>query len=231
MFNDFKIKKEALPTNIPVFPLNGVVLLPGVELPLNIFEPRYINMVDDALAEKKLIGLAQPKQGIFSKIRKNKPLYQVGCAGKIKAYNETEDGRYLIVLSGVCRFELKEEISTMRGYRRFKVDFEDYYDDFEIENERKLFDLDIPRKEFFEIIDNYLAQYDNENRSITSFESFDKMNDAFIIDFITSYLPFEPQEKQLFIEAKTLQERAEILFKILGLAEAKNKYINNPTIH
>ena len=139
MFNDLTVKQISLPQTIPVFPLPGVLLLPGIELPLNIFEEKYINLVDDALAEKKLIGIAQPKNGLLNRIAKNKPLYEIGCLGKIKAYNETDDGRYLIVLSGITRFEKIEESTTTRGYRRFKVDYNKFEDDgVTLDQERRL---------------------------------------------------------------------------------------------
>lgn len=231
MFNDLKIKKEALPSNVPVFPLTGAILLPGTEIPLNIFEPKYINMVDDALAEKKLIALVQPKQGIFTKMRKNKPLYNVGCVGKIKAFNETDDGRYLIVLNGVCRFSLDEEIVTMRGYRRFKVNYEDYVDDFNISEERKAYKSEISRRDLFERIDSYIFQATDEHKNLSSYQAFDKMEDSYLIDFISSYMPFSPQEKQSLLECKTLHERTKRLYKILGFKEISSELNNNITIH
>ncbi|HCR85419.1 MAG TPA: peptidase S16, partial [Alphaproteobacteria bacterium] len=158
MFNDLNIKKDNLPLTLPIFPLSGALLLPNIELPLNIFEQKYIKMVDDALAEKKLIGLVQPQHNLIAKISKNKPLYKVGCVGKIRAFNETDDGRYLIVLSGVCRFTLGEEVATMRGYRRFKVDYSSFENDFEVRSEKNIFKLEIERKELFSKINSYLEK-------------------------------------------------------------------------
>lgn len=231
MFNDLKIKKEALPSNIPIFALTGTTLMPGLELPLNIFEPKYINMVDDALAEKKLIGLVQPKQGIFSKIRKNKPLYKIGCVGKIKAFNETEDGRYLIVINGLCRFNLEDEISTMRGYRRFKVAFDNYLDDFDIEKERKLFISELSKEKLFDKVDKYFFESNGEQNTINSYEAFGKVSDAFIIDFVSAYMPFSPQEKQSLLECKTIEERAKHIYKILRLSETKSELDSNITVN
>lgn len=217
-----------LPNNIPIFPLTGVTLLPEIELPLNIFEERYINLLDDALANKKMLGLIQPKQGIFSKIRKTKPLYKTGCLGKIKAFNETGGGQYLIVINGICRFDIEEEIPTMRGYRRFKVNYNNYADDLNTTKNREIFGKQINKKDLVEKIDEYLSQFDSQGKSITTNNSFDNMNSAFIIDFISSYMPFSPQEKQLFLECKTIEERTKALYKILGIKDL-GKQLENPS--
>ncbi len=231
MFNDLSIKSNNLPITIPVFPLSGALLLPGIELPLNIFEPRYVNMVNDALAEKKLIGLVQPEQKFYSKLIKSKPLYSIGCLGKIKAFNETEDGRYLIVLSGVSRFELGEEIASTRGYRRFKVSYDNFKDDFVIKKLREEFKLDLSKADLVNKIDSYLKGYENYNGA-SSLSELLNVESAFLVDFLCSYLPFSAQEKQIFIESKTIEERAKNLYKVLGLAEAGTKSnISNLTVH
>lgn len=188
-------------------------------------------MVDDALTEKKLIGIIQPQTNILSKITRGKPLYKYGCAGKIRAFNETDDGRYLIVLSGVCRFEIEDEIPTIRGYRRFQVKWDEFLDDFNHKNDWQNFKLNISRKELFEKIDIYLNK-NNFQGSLASLNGFSNVDDGFIIDFLTSYLPFTSEEKQLFLECKTLEDRAKTMFKVLGLAEAEAKFgINNKTLH
>ena len=120
-----------MPATLPVFPLTGVLLLPRGKLPLNVFEPRYLAMVEDVLGTPdKLIGMIQPTE----KERKGavQPLYPVGCAGRITSWSETDDGRFLIQLSGIARFGLGEEISTMRGYRRFRPDFQRFAGDFDV---------------------------------------------------------------------------------------------------
>ncbi len=228
LFNNFEMKAENLPLTIPVFPLSGALLLPGLELPLNIFEPRYVKMVDDALSEKRLIGLIQPEQKLFSKLIKNRPLYQTGCVGKIKAFNETEDGRYLIVLSGVTRFKTLEEIPTTRGYRRFKVEYTDFAADLEIKKARESFKLEIKKDDLVKKIDNYLKKTDGYN-GIEDIETIKNIEPAFLIDFLCSYLPFSPQEKQLFIESKTIEDRAKALYKVLGMAAAEGYFadVNN----
>lgn len=229
MFNDLNIKRDNLPSSIPVFPLSGALLLPGIELPLNIFEPRYVKMIDDALSEKKMIGIIQPQQTIMARISRGKPLYKVGCAGKIRAFNETDDGRYLVVLSGISRFEIEEEIPTIRGYRRFQVKWDKFPDDFNIKDEWRDFTSDINRKELFEKIDVYLKK-NNYHGTLAGLNGFGNVDDGFIIDFLASYLPFTPEEKQLFLEAKNVAERANLMYKVLGLAEFEARFNgNNPT--
>lgn len=228
-YNDLNIKPENLPSTIPVFPLSGVLLLPGIELPLNIFEPRYINMIDDAMAEKKLFGVIQPKNSLFSKITGVNNLYETGCLGKIKAYNETEDGRYLIISSGVTRFKLGEEIPTTRGYKRFRVNYSNFTEDFSVENTRHAFKLSIDRFELLNKINKYLL--DNKtDASLSNIKGLDGTTDGFLIDFLCSYLPFSDEEKQLFLEASSIKEREEELYKVLGMAEAENKFKNNSKI-
>ncbi len=232
MFNELSIKSENLPLAIPVFPLSGALLLPGIEVPLNIFEPRYLNMVDDALSDKRLIGLVQPEQKLYSKLVRNKPLYGVGCVGKIKAFNETEDGRYLIVLSGVSRFELGEEITCTRGYRKFKVSYDNYKEDFVIKKLREEFTLDLSKNDLVNKIDSYLKAQDSNFKGLANLSELVNVESAFLVDFLCSYLPFSAQEKQVFIESKTIEERAKNLYKVLGLAEAGTKSnISNLTVH
>ncbi len=223
MFNDLDIKKESLPSTIPVFPLSGALLLPGIELPLNIFEPRYVKMVDDALSEKKIVGIIQPQQSIIAKMSLGKPLYKYGCAGKIRAFNETDDGRYLIVLSGISRFEIEDEIPTIRGYRRFQVKWNNFADDFNIKTDWRNYRSDISRRELFEKIDIYLKK-NNYQGSLAGLNGFGNVDEGFVIDFLASYLPFTPEEKQLFLEAKTIEDRAASMYKVLGIAEAEANF-------
>jgi Lon protease-like protein len=228
-YGNITFKAEQLPSNIPIFPLSGALLLPGIDLPLNIFEPRYINMVDDALQEKRLIGLVQPQQqGLFSKIMRTKPLFSTGCVGKIRAFNETEDGRYIIVLQGICRFELGEEISTMRGYRRFKADWSKYLGDLTYREDSKLFNVN--KSELLDKVEKFLRKHGSQT-SLSELKGLSFVNDAFLIDFLCSFLPFESQEKQLFLESGSIEDRIKILYKILGLSEAEIYIDNNKTIH
>ena len=119
--------KDSLPKEIPVFPLSNFIIFPKTSVPLNIFEPRYVDMIDDAMKGNKIIGMIQPK-----KTDQNKPvLYSVGCAGKITNFDKTEDGRYLIVLSGISRFKIIKELENKKLYRQCRVDFKDFSNDLE----------------------------------------------------------------------------------------------------
>ena len=119
-----------LPASLPVFPLGGVLLLPYGRLPLNIFEQRYLAMTDDALRSERLIGIIQPTSETESQ-QKTPSLYKTGCAGRITAFSETEDGRYLITLLGICRFNIEQEIDSTRGYRRVVPNWEPFRSDVE----------------------------------------------------------------------------------------------------
>ena len=129
----------SLPKEIPIFPLSNFIIFPKTSVPLNIFEPRYINMIDDAMKGNRMIGMIQPK----SLNQKTPDLYKIGCVGKITSFNETENGRYLIVLAGVSRFKITEELKTQKLYRLCKVDFTDFSYDLEEKDEQiKFSDLE-----------------------------------------------------------------------------------------
>ena len=133
-------KIEELPNNIPVFPLSNFIIFPDTIVPLNIFEPRYIQMVDDCMNGNKLIGMIQPKN-----LKKNVPeLYNIGCAGKITSFSETDDGRYLIILNGVSRFKIIKELKSDKLYRKCEVNFHEFNCDLsEKKNEIKFSDLEL----------------------------------------------------------------------------------------
>ena len=120
------MKKEDLPNILPVFPLSNFIIFPRTTVPLNIFEPRYIEMIDQSMKTNRLIGMIQPRKS--GEIKKP-DLYKVGCAGKITSFNETEDGRYLIILNGICRFKIMDEINNDNMYRECKVKYEDFLKD------------------------------------------------------------------------------------------------------
>ena len=119
-----------MPAPIPVFPLQGALLLPGTRLPLNIFEPRYLAMIDDALAGHRTIGMIQPKVPEQTVASDHPPLHGIGCAGRIVSFEETGDGRYLIGLRGLCRFDVAEELALHNGYRRVRPDYGPWAGDF-----------------------------------------------------------------------------------------------------
>lgn len=209
---------EALPATIPVFPLTGALLLPGGRLPLNIFEPRYLAMIDDALATDRLIGMIQPQpgEGGYRGAGTDEPdLYSVGCAGRLSGFAESDDGRYLITLSGVCRFRVEQEMPTTRGYRRCQVSWGDF--------ER---DLDAPpesiegfeREPFEERLQDYLKICGLRVEDGAVSETPDER----LITSLAMICPFEPSEKQALLEARTLADRARVMTALVDLAVAAN---------
>lgn len=197
-----------MPATLPIFPLSGVLLLPRGRLPLNIFEPRYLAMVEDALASHdKLIGIIQPTE----KEPNGRPqaLYPIGCAGRLVGWSETDDGRYLIQLAGVARFDLGEEIATMRGYRRIRADFSRFEADFR-EPERGGFD----RKRLLSGLKAYFAAEELEG----DWESISQAPDERIVSTLAMLCPFTAEEKQSLLECTTLAERAKAM---TGFCEAR----------
>lgn len=185
-----------LPSTLPVFPLGGVVLLPAAQLQLNIFEPRYLNMIFDALGAGRMIGILQPDRG-------SEQLYQVGCAGRLSAFSETADGRLLINLTGICRFDAGEEITTTRGYRRFMVDWSRFQHDMEEQ-------LDLETAPLIGALEHYF-----EARSIQAdMDSLAKMPAEALVNSLAINLPFEPEDKQSLVEAVSLQDRLDILIAL-----------------
>lgn len=180
---------EELPNSLPIFPLAGAVLMPHAELPLNIFEPRYLNMVDDALGSHRMIGMIQPDADAGSE----EAICQVGCAGRITQFRETLDGRYEMLLSGVCRFEVSEELPTIRGYRlvvpgwsRFACDYDHPEANLQAEQPRLMTTLE-----------HYLEAREME-ADLASFQQMPVIN---LVDALTMALPFSQQEKQMLLES------------------------------
>ena len=196
---------ESLPDTLPVFPLSGCVLLPLGQLQLNIFEPRYLNMVFDALGAGRLLGILQPDQS-----DDGEALYSIGCAGRISAFNETPDGRLLINLSGVCRFDTKEEIATIRGYRRFLVDWRrfkaDMYEHEAVANTVQLIAL--------------LDDFFKHKHIRADMETLKKLPSAALVNSLATNLPFEPTDKQSLVEAMTLADRAKLLMALAKMSMA-----------
>jgi uncharacterized protein len=197
-----------LPQLIPVFPLDGAVLLPGGELPLQIFEPRYLNMVDDAMAGDRIIGMIQTRHG-GDRARPN--LADVGCVGRITSYNETSDGRYLITLTGVCRFEAGEELTLRLPYRQLRARYDRFGDDLRRDEEAEAGEA--ARARFAKALKRYL------NRRELDID-WETANDAPLEALVNSLcmgLPFEPAEKQAFLEAPDLVGRFETLTTLLEI--------------
>jgi hypothetical protein len=197
-----------LPQLIPVFPLDGALLLPGGELPLQIFEPRYLNMVDDAMAGDRVVGMIQTRPGGD---RERPALSEVGCLGRITSYAETSDGRYLITLTGVCRFETGEELDLRLPYRQVRANYDRFADD--LGNDASAAVSEDARGRFAHALKRYL------NRRELDID-WETANDAPLDALVNSLcmgLPFEPAEKQAFLEAPDLEGRFEVLTTLLEI--------------
>lgn len=203
-----------LPAVIPVFPLPGVLLLPGAQLPLNIFEPRYVSMVDDALRSSRIIGMIQPAD-THSDAQNSHGLRPVGCAGKITQFGETGDGRYLITLSGAARFRIVDEVTTTTSYRQCQVDFSEYADDLE-----QFDDSSIDRAKVI----NALKQFTSIRNMRIDWSDIDKASNTLLINAMSMMSPFGPNEKQALLEAPDVETRSNTLVTIIEIeiAGAKN---------
>jgi len=214
--NPFEPAFEQLPETLPIFPLSGVMLLPGGKLPLNIFEPRYIAMIFDSLAGHRMIGMVQPVQpggfagdGLPSEDGRPK-VHQVGCAGRVVSFNETEDGRLLLALSGVCRFRIGRELDLAQGgYRRVSARFSDYRADMDRDDE--IVELDRER-----LMAALAAFFRGKNLS-TDWDAVKQAADGNLVTSLSMVLPFGPAEKQALLEASDTTARAKLLVAFLEM--------------
>ena len=198
------------PENIPIFPLSGVLLLPKSRLPLNIFEPRYLKMIEDVLAtEHRLIGMIQPRPSENSE-DSNLKFNNVGCAGRLISFTETDDSRYLITLSGVSRFNYVKNVDTFKPYINAEIEWDSFRDDGILETLPKSFNKD----EFLEIISKYFTLTNLQ----TDWESLKKADDELLINSLSILCPFENDEKQALLEAKTIKERVKILTTLMEMS-------------
>ena len=204
--NPFDLSIDDLPETIPVFPLTGVLLLPRGKLPLNIFEPRYLNMVQDALATNRLIGMIQPRQ---SAAGSNPPLFDIGCAGRITSFTETDDGRFLITLTGVSRFRIRSEMATTRGYRRIVADWGDFAAD--------LAD-DPPCTLDRERLDLALRTYFRQQGISANWDSIAQAPLDRLVTSLAMICPFDAPEKQALLESTDLNARAALLLALVEMA-------------
>ncbi len=199
---------KALPPAIPLFPLAGALLLPGGQLPLNIFEPRYLRMVDDALGGARVIGMIQPSEGVGEDGRPS--LFDVGCAGRITSFMEADDGRYLITLTGLRRFRLKIEAVADTPYRQAQADWAA----FDIDAHKDLSGEEIDRDEFLEIMQDYLGAEGLE----TDWEAAASAPIDALVASLAMGCPFAPNEKQALLEARSVAERAECLMALMEMS-------------
>lgn len=202
------VKVTDLPQVIPVFPLDGALLLPRGQLPLNIFEPRYLNMVDDAMAGDHLIGMIQTVGGQ----RARPDLAQIGCVGRVTSYSETSDGRYLITLTGVARFRVEGELPVQTPYRQVQVQYDAFKDDLKPPAEDFAFD----REHFLDALKAYLAR-----RALdVDWATAEAAPEEALVNSLSMALPFDPAEKQALLEAESLIDRRKALTALLQIDAA-----------
>jgi hypothetical protein len=196
-----------LPQVIPIFPLDGALLLPGGQLPLNVFEPRYLNMLDDAMAGDRIIGMIHTAGG--SRARPN--LAAIGCAGRVTSYAETSDGRYLITLTGICRFDAGEELALRSPYRQIRARYDRFAGD--LADDEATVVPEASRDRFAKALKRYLnhreLDIDWETASTAPLEA--------LVNSLAMGLPFDPAEKQALLEARDLVGRFETLSTLLEI--------------
>lgn len=201
---------EDLPRVIPVFPLGGALLLPRCQLPLNIFEPRYLKMIDDTLRGSRIIGMVQPdgEEAIAASRNSNTkpPLQQVGCAGRLTSFAETGDGRVLITLTGIARFRIQNELQTMTPYRQAEVDWEPYAEDLIMGYRQE----EVSRERLLEILKEYLDTHGLQ----ADWRTIKLSGNETLVNSLSIVSPYGPREKQALLEAATLEDRNQMLIAI-----------------
>ena len=202
---------ENLPAEFPVFPLAGALLLPRGKLPLNIFEPRYLAMVEDALAAGRMFGMIQPDPHA-PEAESGPGLFRIGCLGRLSSFSETEDGRYLITLTGLIRFTVNGELPMRRGYRRIRGDFGPWLPDLDLSPSP----LGVEREALLTALRSYFA-----GRNIdANWDAIRRMPDEALVVTLAMVCPFEPVEKQALLEAPDDAERAATLLTLLQMGAA-----------
>ena len=201
MKKDFKF-----PNKIPIFPLSNFIIFPNTTVPLNIFEPRYIQMVDDCMKGNRLIGIVQPKK---TGDLKKPNLYEVGCVGKITNFNETADGRYFIVLNGICRYKIVDELANDKLYRECKINCDNYINDLKEDNKEEIKSADL--KLIFKDLKNLFKK----QGYLINWKDLEKQTLYQTINTLSMVSPFSLEEKQILLETSTLVERKKKLEEIL----------------
>ena len=199
------MKKEKFPNKIPIFPLSSAIFFPKTILPLNIFEDRYIQLVNDAMKENRMFGMVQPKnrKGITPEV------YKIGCLGKIVSFNETEDKRFIISLSGIIRFKIKNEIKKEKLYRSFEVDYSEFLNDLEEEKDQT---INFDKKDLFRKIKLFFQKINypiNYNELI-------KLNLYQLVNTVSMISPFSVEEKQKLIETIKIEDKLKILSEVIN---------------
>ena len=208
MQSPFSVIFDNLPGSLSVFPLPSILLLPSGRLPLNIFEPRYVSMILDSLSEQRLIGIVQTRTAKDNLVADKAEVFNTGCVGRIVSFTESSDGRLLITLDGLCRFNLLEELEIRNGYRRFNVSFEKYKADME---EAQGF---IERQGFRELVKEY---FDSEKLDI-DISALDKIEDKKLLANLAMLCPFESGEKQALMEAEGFDQMLEIMGTLMKMS-------------
>lgn len=222
---------DELPSILPIFPLTGALILPHTALPLNIFEPRYLNMVTDALRHDRMIGMIQPNPAASPIASRSKPIesssfentveqitdetiepeavYHIGCAGRITRFEESDDGRFVITLKGVARFKITEELPLKDGFRRIRPDWSDFAHDLVEEDEDSA-----PKERLLKLLQPYFVQRGIE----ADFKTVSQTPVERLTNSLAMICPFEPSEKQALLEARTVLERVEVLTSLIEMA-------------
>ncbi|WP_440669676.1 LON peptidase substrate-binding domain-containing protein [Candidatus Pelagibacter sp. HIMB1483] len=213
------MKKEELPQILSIFPLSNFIIFPKTTVPLNIFEPRYIDMINDSMSNNKLIGMIQPRN---SKNDQSIPqLYDVGCMGKITSFKESQNGQFLIELQGIIRFEIVNEIKSAKKYRECKIEFKNFYEDLNTQNDNIQFsDLKLIFKDLKTLFE--------KRGFIINWKGLEKQSLNETINALAMASPFTLEEKQILLEAKNLELRKNRISQILTTYSFDN--YNNTTI-
>ncbi len=207
----FHPSADDLPTEFPVFPLEGALLLPRGRLPLNVYELRYLAMTEDTLSAGRMLGMVQPDR--TAPPSQNGPgLFRVGCLGRLTSFSETEDGRFLITLAGVVRFHIARELKPRRGYRRVEGDFTDFLNDLSLDPQP----IGVEREALIAALRGYFARRDLE----ANWDAIRRIPDDMLVVTLAMICPFEPVEKQALLEAPTQAERGAALLVLLQMGAA-----------
>ena len=225
MINQYKFdmieimkNNDTLPKKISIFPLSNFIIFPNTSVPLNIFEPRYIEMINDSMKNDRIIGMIQPKKQTKNKL----DLFSVGCAGRITSFNETEDGRYLIVIKGLSRFKILKEINNNKLYREFEITFDDYKKEDMINNNNEIKFTDL------KLIFNNLKYFFERKGYNINWKELEKQSLDQTINTLAMASPFSLEEKQVLLETIDINNRKKELEKILNTYLLDN--FNNKTI-
>ncbi len=204
----FHPRVEDLPGEFAVFPLPGALLLPRARLPLNIFEPRYLAMTEDSLANGRMFAMIQPDPSL-PETPTGPGLFRIGCLGRLSSFSETDDGRFLITLTGLIRFEIAAELAVRRGYRRVRADFSAYLTDLDLTAQP----IGVERDRLLGVLRTYFTQRGLD----ANWDAIRKLPDDMLVMTLAMVCPFEPAEKQALLEAHSEADRAATLLALLQM--------------